>query len=126
LLVPVPVTLVQPQDKSSQQLAWYQAALFLHPGSAAGESQQLAASRHQPLKTYLQQAIYHVIQAMDELDNSCAFSKRLYVPPTYAELRKIINIAQVQPPSASSCCPHHTARSPPRVIPPLQPVALAS
>ena len=33
---------------------------------------------------------------MDELENSCAFSKRLYVPPTYAELRKIVNIAQVQ------------------------------
>jgi hypothetical protein len=50
-----------------------------------------------PSKTYLQHAIHHVIQAMDELDNSCAFSKRLYVPPTYAELRKIINIAQVAP-----------------------------
>lgn len=36
------------------------------------------------------------LQAMDELDNSCAFSKRLYVPPTYAELRKIINIAQAK------------------------------
>jgi hypothetical protein len=77
-----------------------------------------------PLQTYLQHAIYHVIQAMDELDNSCAFSKRLYVPPTYAELRKIINIAQVEPPSASSCCPPHTTRSPSRVIPALQPVAL--
>jgi hypothetical protein len=36
---------------------------------------------------------------MDELDNSCAFSKRLYVPPTYAELRKIINIAQAEAPA---------------------------
>ena len=41
-----------------------------------------------------QHVIQSVLQAMDELDNSCAFSKRLYVPPTYAELRKIINIAQ--------------------------------
>jgi hypothetical protein len=46
-----------------------------------------------------------IAQAMDELENSCAFSKRLYVPPTYAELRKIVNIAQAEaldPPSTDS------------------------
>ena len=51
------------------------------------------------LQSYLQHTIYLLIQAMDELDNSCAFSKRLYVPPTYAELRKIINIAQAEAPA---------------------------
>ena len=60
LLVPIPVTLVQPQDKSSQQLAWYQAAIFLHPGSAAGECLRLVASNHQ-----------HVAIAITDLSSTC-------------------------------------------------------
>ncbi len=81
----------QPRHESPQQLDRHQAAVLLHPRSVASDMSQSICSENQAVLM----CRFPPLQAMDELDNSCAFSKRLYVPPTYAELRKIINIAQV-------------------------------
>ena len=79
----------QPKHEPAKPFARHHAPIFLHPRSIAGDCIRFSVFKY-PL------FMRCVLQAMDELDNSCAFSKRLYVPPTYAELRKIINIAQVK------------------------------
>ena len=48
-----------------------------------------------------------LVDAFQEYDEFFSLSRRKYVPPNFAELRHILNIAQARPPGGSACAADH-------------------
>ena len=48
-----------------------------------------------------------LVDAFQEYDEFFSLSRRKYVPPNFAELRHILNIAQARPPGAPAFAPGH-------------------
>ena len=59
-----------------------------------------------------------LVDAFREYDSVFALSRRKYIPPNFAELRHVVNIAQASAPSSGSCsellhASHSRADTPP-------------